>query len=492
MGLEKFAFVPRSSACAGSPRCQHEQPGRCFSVVTPALDVSIANVYTSKLCLLQRVPTYTMAEITLHVYDLSQGMARQFSPMLLGKTIDLIPHTGIVAFGAEYYFGGGIASDPPRCTPYGSPIDVVKLGLTTKSLDDFRAFLTTISPQFTVATYNLLDHNCNNFSDTCAKFLLGDHVSIPHYILDLPREAMDSPMGPMLRPMLEQMGAQIRDQSVGHEVALGTSASGSTSQPSISAGAAPTAVTAAVLEPCVLARANKAAILAKLSEFDSGFDSNNSSVQQLLDSEGRLPAGKAFPALDMLRVAAAESSEHCAEVATAAPRLLAKYVLESEASRPERMMALRIAVNSYAFESGAVALSCGSSQDSITTVVEAAAESMAHENHVIVKTAAALALNIAGAPRRHRGRVPPLLESHIVRLAFAAVERAGADDAERTPETDFSLLATIAVLVNGDADARELVRTLDLNLTRFIDPEAHADERTRNIAIELDTMLNQN
>ena len=33
------------------------------------------------------------------VYDLSMGMARAMSPMLLGRTIDLIPHTGVVCEG---------------------------------------------------------------------------------------------------------------------------------------------------------------------------------------------------------------------------------------------------------------------------------------------------------------------------------------------------------------------------------------------------------
>jgi hypothetical protein len=430
-----------------------------------------------------------MSEIVLHVYDLSQGMARQFSPMLLGKSIDLIPHTGIVCFGTEYYFGGGIAADQPHHTPYGAPIDIVFLGATTKTRDDLLTFLASISSQFTASTYNLLEHNCNNFSDTVAKFLLGEHVSIPHYILDLPREAMDSPMGPMLRPMLENMGAQIRDQSLGHEVAFNSAASGSAAFAARTPAAAPTAIAAAVREPVVLARANKSAILGKLREFDPAFDAANGGVAALLESEARLPISNAFPALDLLRVTAAQSSENCAAAAVAAPRLLDKYVLCSAASRPECMMALRVAVNSYAFESGAVTISKANDFNAVNTVVEAAAQSMSHENAVVAKTGAALALNIAGASRRHKDKVPALSEAHVVRLVFAAVERAGADETLRSPEIGYWLLATIAVLVNGDADARELARTLDLNLTRYIDPDGGADERTRQVAMELDNIL---
>ena len=60
-----------------------------------------------------------MSLVTLHVYDLSNGMAAQFSRQLIGKHIEGVWHTGIVAFNKEYYFGGGISYDPPACTPFG-------------------------------------------------------------------------------------------------------------------------------------------------------------------------------------------------------------------------------------------------------------------------------------------------------------------------------------------------------------------------------------
>ena len=50
-------------------------------------------------------PRYT---VTVNLYDLSQGMARQFSQALIGKQIEGLWHTGIVVYGTEYFFGGGI------------------------------------------------------------------------------------------------------------------------------------------------------------------------------------------------------------------------------------------------------------------------------------------------------------------------------------------------------------------------------------------------
>ena len=54
-------------------------------------------------------------EVQLAVYDLSHGMARQLSAQFLGPqyAIDIIPHTALVVFGREYYFGGGIQHEDP-------------------------------------------------------------------------------------------------------------------------------------------------------------------------------------------------------------------------------------------------------------------------------------------------------------------------------------------------------------------------------------------
>jgi hypothetical protein len=60
-----------------------------------------------------------MFEVKLHVYDLSNGMAAQFSRQLIGKYIEGVWHTGIVVFNKEYYFGGGISYDAPGMTPFG-------------------------------------------------------------------------------------------------------------------------------------------------------------------------------------------------------------------------------------------------------------------------------------------------------------------------------------------------------------------------------------
>ncbi|GAB4841329.1 hypothetical protein Ancab_022055 [Ancistrocladus abbreviatus] len=146
--------------------------------------------------------------VTLNVHDLSQGLARQLSTSFLGKAIEGIWHTGVVVYGNEYYFGGGIQHSPAGTTPYGTPIRVVELGVTHIPQDVFESYLNEISPRYTAETYSLLTHNCNNFSNEVAQFLVG--TSIPDYILRLPNEVMSSPMGAVILPMIQQLEATLR------------------------------------------------------------------------------------------------------------------------------------------------------------------------------------------------------------------------------------------------------------------------------------------
>ncbi|KAG8370878.1 hypothetical protein BUALT_Bualt13G0029200 [Buddleja alternifolia] len=151
-------------------------------------------------------------KVSLNVYDLSQGLARQLSTTFLGKAIEGIWHTGIVVYGNEYYFGGGIQSAPAGTTPYGTPIRVVDLGITHVPKDVFEMYLEEIRPRFTAETYSLLKHNCNNFSNEVAQFLVG--TSIPDYILNLPNEVMSSPMGALMMPMIQQLETTLRANAV--------------------------------------------------------------------------------------------------------------------------------------------------------------------------------------------------------------------------------------------------------------------------------------
>ena len=66
----------------------------------------------------------------------------------------------------------------------------------------FVDFLKEIQTQFSEATYNVITHNCNHFTNKCSDFLLGS--DIPHSILNQGRELIATPVGKMIEPMLHQ------------------------------------------------------------------------------------------------------------------------------------------------------------------------------------------------------------------------------------------------------------------------------------------------
>lgn len=147
--------------------------------------------------------------VVLNLYDLSNGLAKNMSKMIIGKQIDGIWHTGIVVYGIEYYYGGGICSGAPSQTPYGRPVQQIPLGNTELPQEVFLDFLNDIAPRFAPAKYDLFKNNCNNFCDECSQFLIG--TGIPKHIVNLPNEVLNTPIGRNLLGMMGGQGGNIMD-----------------------------------------------------------------------------------------------------------------------------------------------------------------------------------------------------------------------------------------------------------------------------------------
>lgn len=142
-------------------------------------------------------------KVIVYQYDLTNGMAKAMSRGLIGKQVDGVWHTGVCVFGKEYYYGGGICVGKPKKTPYGYPVKELDFGYTTKTEADLKAYIKSINNQFTMNTYNVLNHNCNHFTDAALYFLVGKHL--PDSILKQHEELLNTPMGQMVRPLLEGM-----------------------------------------------------------------------------------------------------------------------------------------------------------------------------------------------------------------------------------------------------------------------------------------------
>ena len=140
-------------------------------------------------------------DVELYVYDLTRGMARSMSRQFLGFQIDGVWHTSLVFGNVEYFFGSGVQTCYPGATHHGRPMEVIKLGVTQLPLDTILDYLGSLKEIYTPESYDLFAHNCNNFTNDFAMFLVGK--GIPEHITSLPKRVLDTPFGQMLRPQLE-------------------------------------------------------------------------------------------------------------------------------------------------------------------------------------------------------------------------------------------------------------------------------------------------
>ena len=142
-------------------------------------------------------------KVIVYQYDLTQGLARTMSRNLIGRQIEGIWHTAVNVFGKEYFYGGGICIGEPKKTPYGYPVKELDFGYTNKTEQDLNNYIKSINNDFSLSTYDVLRHNCNHFTDAALVFLVGKHL--PDSILKQHEQILNTPMGQMIRPMLENM-----------------------------------------------------------------------------------------------------------------------------------------------------------------------------------------------------------------------------------------------------------------------------------------------
>lgn len=121
---------------------------------------------------------------------------------LLGFQLDAVYHTSIELDGLEYVYDGNVVAIAPGSSHLGQPLQRLSLGKTELPMDVIQQYLESLREVYTVAAYDLWKHNCNNFSNDFATFLVGN--GIPDHILHMPSAVLESPLGRMLMPALNQ------------------------------------------------------------------------------------------------------------------------------------------------------------------------------------------------------------------------------------------------------------------------------------------------
>ena len=69
-------------------------------------------------------------------------------------------------------------------------------------------FLNSIRDQYNVQTYNIATNNCNNFTSRLLEFLVSRPLEAS--ILTLPQQVFSTPLGGMLRPLVDQLQNNIK------------------------------------------------------------------------------------------------------------------------------------------------------------------------------------------------------------------------------------------------------------------------------------------
>lgn len=144
-------------------------------------------------------PLPSPSPVRLAVYDVSGGWAGWLSPVLFCRRIRIAPHTGILLFGHEYFWSGGLKKMTHEEFMHSwriRPVEIVELGYTQIPEDLFQDFILNVTSQYTTDSYSVLSRNCNAFTEQCSQFLLGH--GIPEYITEAPEAVKSSPLGKCL------------------------------------------------------------------------------------------------------------------------------------------------------------------------------------------------------------------------------------------------------------------------------------------------------
>ena len=134
--------------------------------------------------------------VRLAVYDISHGWARRLSRLCLCRHVPIAPHTGVLIYGEEYFWSGGLQKMSHEAFMQSwrvAPYEIVELGQTSIPEDLFHDFILNVTSRYTQHTYDILDNNCNSFCEECVQFLLGR--SIPQYIHEAPAAVRASCVG---------------------------------------------------------------------------------------------------------------------------------------------------------------------------------------------------------------------------------------------------------------------------------------------------------
>lgn len=88
----------------------------------------------------------------------------------------------------------------PKSTPYGKPIDEIAVGETEIPKEIFDDYLKDLEHKYTAEKYDLINHNCNMFTEEAVDFLTG--VPLDKKYANQAKEILATPAGQKFKPFL--------------------------------------------------------------------------------------------------------------------------------------------------------------------------------------------------------------------------------------------------------------------------------------------------
>ena len=351
------------------------------------------------------VPRKLIGEVTLHIYDLSNGMAAALSQSFLGEHFEAVYHTGVVVGGKEYFFGGdGISVGQPANTPFGTPIRREVLGFSEMTEDDLNAVLADLSSSFPGSSYHFLNHNCNTFSNTFSGRLLGRKNPVPSEILNQPKKFINTPFGAQIEPLINNYFNNSSGYSINNSASASTATSAKISVEPIFFKKLSVEN---ILQKIITSHSCRSTLsdseineissyISKLPEYIETDQLTQQDAKNFINLLGKIsekmPVNDSFVIIDLLRglilTSAASSIDYPDQIS------LGKIVMNSmqnEATDAYKTMALRLISNSLYRETGRKFLSNPSVVSMIVNCVESLGSPAAHKTVRIA--AATLAMN---------------------------------------------------------------------------------------------------
>ena len=147
----------------------------------------------------------TKSDVIVAKYDLSKGIIKILSNELFGEHVEGVWHTGIRVFGMEFFYGsyGMLSMLPDEFMESRNiqPTELINMGTTTLTIDEFTQKLDDLKEKFTNSNYHLLENNCNHFTQNVLK-ILGVN-SLPNDILNQHLVISETKIWPLIKPYVE-------------------------------------------------------------------------------------------------------------------------------------------------------------------------------------------------------------------------------------------------------------------------------------------------